>query len=264
MKTILFLYDLEDEKLWQDGLWAAVEILKQEYNVVKQNVHRLEALPWSGNVDFTIGWGAFGGPVDRILQQVPGKKALCLGGYAPYQNGTYDIIFYETEWSKRWLEQFPIKSTKLIHAFGTNTDIYKRNPTAPQIWDYITVGAFALWKRQNKLTEKKGNRLAIGQIQKNNLQESIDIIGNLMLDGIAISDMVDPLTLSKLYACSKKVYIPADLMGGGERAVLEARACFKKVEVEPDNPKLQELLTSPIWDHYYYAGQLKKGIQECI
>jgi len=62
------------------------------------------------------------------------------------------------------------------------------------------------------------------------------------------------------YNRAKIVYIPANIIGGGERAVLEARACGCKVEVEPDNPKLQELLNCPLWDTNYYTDQLVKGI----
>jgi hypothetical protein len=58
-----------------------------------------------------------------------------------------------------------------------------------------------------------------------------------------------------------QVYVPDDVLGGGERAVLEARCLGVKVEVEPDNPKLVELLTSPIYDHTYYARRLLYGLQ---
>ena len=34
-----------------------------------------------------------------------------------------------------------------------------------------------------------------------------------------------------------------------------------KIEIEKDNPKLQELLVSPLWDHKEYAKRLEKGIQ---
>ena len=76
--------------------------------------------------------------------------------------------------------------------------------------------------------------------------------------------MVEPKKLMCLYNLASTVYIPADVMGGGERAVLEARACGRHVEVSEDNPKLQELLTCPIWDHHYYAYQLEKGILEAL
>ena len=126
------------------------------------------------------------------------------------------------------------------------------------------MGAFANWKRQNKLKEKGGYRLAIGEIQKENLNESMSIIADLLSDGIAVSDMVEPEKLNLIYNASARIFIPADTNGGGERAVLEARACERPVEVEFDNPKLYELTKSPIWDQFYYFDQLKKGIHSCF
>lgn len=76
-----------------------------------------------------------------------------------------------------------------------------------------------------------------------------------------VSDMIEPEKLAELYRASKLAYIPAELHGGGERALLEARACGIPVQFESDNPKLEELSTSPIYDHHYYAQQLKKGIE---
>ena len=158
--------------------------------------------------------------------------------------------------------------TELIHAFGVNTDIYKPIPDAIKIWDWVSVGAFALWKRQYLLKNKGGYKLAIGEIQKRNLSESVDIIGDLLLDGICVSDMVEPEKLAFIYNSADKIFIPADINGGGERAVLEARACGIPVEVENDNPKLKELLTwterGRVPDHYWYADQLKKGIESCF
>lgn len=270
MKKLLFIYSIEDETLWKDGLWKAVELLKKEYEVTKYNDADPSKPPIQTDAfDFYLGWGGFGSPVDQILQGIKwsnkeAKVGLCLGGYALPQNAqSYDIIFYETEWSKKWLEDRGVE-VKKMHAFGVNTEIYHQRDITERIWNYITVGAFASWKRQDKICAKNGPKMAVGQIQKGNLGESIDIIGNLLLGHCGVSDSVPPETLAKMYKASLCCYIPADLMGGGERAVLEARAMGIDVEVEDDNPKLQELLKSPIWDEEYYANQLKKGIEEVL
>ncbi len=42
-----------------------------------------------------------------------------------------------------------------------------------------------------------------------------------------------------MYNSAAVVYIPCTVDGGGERAVLEAKAAGAVVEVEADNPKLQ-------------------------
>ena len=277
---ILFVYDHKYPELWRDGLWAALNLLEKDgFDVKKINLQdyykNKEPIPWPFDFDFVLGWGAFNSEVDKTIKSYVQstwnreriKIGLCLGGYAIPPKGEtldYDVLFYETEWTLSWLyggvsQQFPPK-TELVHAFGVNTDIYKPIPDAIKIWDWASVGAFALWKRQYLLREKGGYRLAIGEIQKDNQDESFSIIGDLLKDDVAVSDMQDAQTLAKIYNSANNVYIPAEIMGGGERAVLEARACGIPVEVEFDNPKLQELTHSPIWNHYYYFDQLKKGI----
>lgn len=224
--------------------------------------------------DFILGWGAFGGPVDKYISTEPvsldwdgpepPKTGLCVAGNAsaiPTSN-MYDVIFYETDWVKdNYL--YPVQGKK-VHAFGVNTDIYNPWKEAPMIWDFLSVGAFAYWKRQHMILAKNGTKMVVGEIQHENWQESFDIISDLLLGGVGISDMVYPTKLRNLYNCAGVIYIPADVMGGGERAVLEARACSRPVEVENDNPKLQELLHCPVFDHHYYADQLKKGILGCL
>lgn len=269
---ILFIYDSEYEV--KDGLWAALNLLEKDFEIFKLNLKDphidRDLATWP---DFVLGWGGFNSAVDDYISKFDTrghiKKGLCIGGNAfkidSNRNLNYDVLFYETEWVRHYLE-LDLHHNNLIHAFGVNTHIYYDMNKMPLIkaWDYITVGAFAYWKRQSLLVQKEGTKLAIGQIQRNNLNESIDIIGNLILGHCAVSDMVSPERLALIYNSAKTCYIPADLMGGGERAVLEARACGLSVEVEDDNPKLKELLTSPVWDEKYYAKQLKEGILKCI
>ena len=102
--------------------------------------------------------------------------------------------------------------------------------------------------------------MVIGEYQLGNEQESLGIIRELIKGGVWVGGMVNPFNLATLYIKSSVVYIPADITGGGERSVLEARASNTTVEVAPDNPKLQELLTCPVWDEKYYCEQLKKGL----
>jgi hypothetical protein len=134
----------------------------------------------------------------------------------------------------------------------------------PVVWDYIGVGSFSNWKRWEKMLDKTGNRLVVGEMQKDNVIESGKIAGELLAGGVMVSNMVNPYDLANLYQWSRTCYIPADTMGGGERAILEARACGLKVEVEDDNEKLKELLDCEIKDHVWYAEQLKKGIMSVL
>lgn len=266
---VLFVYDHKYPKLWKDGLWAALRLLKEDFDLIKFNLQdkgKVVIDPLS-SFDFVLGWGAFNSSVDLALRemkvQFPSKKSgLCIAGNAfpPERMEKYDVLFYETSWYLPQIEKHP----HTIHAFGVNTDIYNPWPEAPVIWDFLSVGSFSYWKRHEKIIERSGTKMVIGEIQRDNWTESFDIISNLLLAGVGISDMVYPTKLRNLYNCAGKILIPAEVNGGGERALLEARACGKKVEIMDDNPKLLELLNGPILDHHYYYDQLKKGIKECL
>jgi len=259
---ILFVFDHKYETFWADGLWAAVEILRQDFVIEKINLFNTK--PYETTADFILGWGGWNSRVDKMLQglDIDVPKGLCIAGnsFPPDGKEKYNVLFYETEWYKPQIEGH----SNIFHAFGVNTDIYWHSKNASKIWDWLTVGAFALWKRQPKIQDKKGTKLAIGEIQKENYGESLDIIANLILKGVAISDMVEPTTLAKIYNASRNVYIPADINGGGERAVMEAKACGIPVIVESDNPKLMSLLQEDVPTHHYYADQLRKGVMTCL
>lgn len=259
---LAFVYKHDYPHLWKDGLWAALKLLEEEWEVEMFNISTISSIP--DTFDFYLGWGAFGSPADRMLRGKPWTKGLCVGGMpSPESTGTdalnYNVLFYETEYFRPTIEYHP----NIVHAFGVNTDIFYPM-VLPKVWNYISVGAFAKWKRFEMLATKGGDRLAIGEIQKGNPEESYDIIYHLLTNGCAISDMVEPGKLAVLMNMSDIAYVPADINGGGERTVLEARACSIPVQVESDNPKLKELLYSEVYDHHYYANQLKKGIESCL
>ncbi len=239
----------------KDGLWAAISILGfDRYNIG-------DDIPNFEEYDFILGHGAFQSRVDLLLRNLPNKKGLCIAGNVyPQDTDCYDVLFYETEWVKNFLN---LKGN-LIHAFGVNTSIYYNQKEMTVLIDYLSVGAFAKWKRQHLIKTKEGLRLVVGEIQKDNMTESMEIITDLLKNGVGVIPQQSTEELNHIYSQTQKVYIPADIYGGGERAVLEARECGCDVEVEDDNPKLKELLTSPIWDENYYASQLKKGIESCL
>lgn len=261
---LLFIYEIEDERFWKDGLYEAINILDKSFNVLKFNLKDKDKGIDSSDFDFVLGWGAFGSAVDTFIQSnkdVIKKKGLCIAGnaFSPMNPETYDVLFYETDWYKPQIDSHK----NIVHAFGINSQIFKPLKTL-KLWDYLTVGAFAKWKRQWLICERSGTKMAIGQIQMDNMQESIGIVGNLIVGASGVSGMVLPEELVKFYNSAKTVYIPANINGGGERAVLEARACGIKVEIEEDNLKLKELLTSTVWDEKYYARKLEGGILSCL
>ena len=258
---ILFVYYHKNPEYWKDGLWWSINELSKKENVTWLNL----AYEYDGvnldSFDFVLGWGAFGSPADLFLQGMIGKKkGLCLGGNAvpvPVYANNYDIIFYETDWIKNnYLKDV---KTKLVKAFGVNTEIFN-SFSSDVIWDYLSVGSFSYWKRHDKMKDKIGTKLCIGEVQKDNLSESMDIISDLVTNDIAVSGMVSPEKLNLIYNLTETVYIPADINGGGERAVLEARSCGCKVEIEADNPKLKELLECDLPNEKDYFNSLYSAI----
>ena len=260
MRRVLFVCDYKYEV--KDGLHMAVKRLGFDtYNLNSDNIPNFK------DYDFILGHGAFGSRVDILLQNLDNKKGLCIGGnVTKYNNQNYDIFFYETEWVREFLN---LPEDKSIHAFGINEEIfYPRNKIIPMgvssyLFNYLSVGAFALWKNHNKIISKSGIRGVVGEIQKGNKEESYQIINELLSNGVIVIPQQSTEKLAILYANTKTVYVPANIYGGGERAVMEALAMGCLVEIE-DNPKLQEVIDMGVLDSKYYASQLEKGINQCL
>lgn len=262
MKTLLVLYDQRYPEYWKDGFWAAVGLLGADYEVTWHNV-LTDPNPPTKEFDLLLARGNWGGIVDKAARQIVAKKKtlyICGNVSGPEDPHFYDVLFYENSLQRGQLKAFQFDDDHLIHAFGVNTEI-NRPMELPKVIDYLSVGAFSLWKRQEMLLDKEGVRLVVGEVQQDNLPESMAIIDRLVQGGVGVMGMVPPETLAVLYNLSKKVYIPADITGGGERAVQEAMACGVPVEIEGDNWKLAEFVTDGVYDHNYMYQQLKKGLQ---
>lgn len=178
---LLFVYDHKYPEYWMDGLWAALRLLEEDFTLTMINLQDtdVEWDVWQKDWDFILGWGAFGSPVDQEMQKIKNKKGLCIAGNATLPTGAdnYDVLFYETKWYRPQINFHK----NIVHAFGVNTDIFfKPNITMPIIWDYIGVGAFASWKRWDKMLQKKGNRLVVGEVQEDNQSESLDLVARLI------------------------------------------------------------------------------------
>lgn len=256
---ILFVFDHPHPEMWRDGLWRAMKELEKDFSITYRNLQNPGVdVDNFDDYNFVLGWGGFNSPVDNIMMAVEtkAKKGLCIGGNVFTFHPGYDVLFYETEAVRKFLQ---LKGN-CVHAFGVNTEIYQVKQ-GEKLFDFLGVGSFSSWKRWEKMKERMGIRMVIGEYQWNNETESMSIIRDMMEGGVMVSPMQNPEDLCNIYNMARNVYIPASLIGGGERAVLEARACGCRVEVENDNFKLQELLAGPIYDHLYYADQLKKGIK---
>lgn len=268
-KKVLFIFDAANTTHWRDGLYMALKLLENDFDITYWNLAINRHLGVSlEHFQFVLGWSSFDGEIAHLMRNLKQPHGLCIGGYMfePHNINHFDVLFYETEWYAD--AELKHRHKNCVHAFGINTDIFwdqdalPPGTIRPKIFDYLTIGSFSAWKRQFKLLEKEGYRMAVGHLQQTD--ESIEIASLLLQYGVGIMGETAPEVVAKLINASKIVYIPATISGGGERSVLEARACGAKVEIEPDNPKLQELMTSPIWDYKYYAAQLKKGIESCL
>lgn len=260
---LLFLYELADNLYAQDGLHSAIEILREEFDITKANIK--EGIPELSGYDYVLGHGGWSGSVDNLIKanlNVIPKCGLCIGGNInpPESPFLYSNLFCETNWYLPQIESHPNVSV----AFGINTDIFYNNLDGDIIFDYLGVGSFAKWKRWELMGKKKGNRLIVGEIQKYNPIESMGIVGMLIANGIGVMPNVDPTTLLQLYNATDTVYLPSTVYGGGERAVWEALSCGCRVECEEDNPKLQELIESPVKSHFDYAKALLAGIKKTL
>lgn len=287
MTKILFLYYTEPEleDFWEDGLQVALVNIDrhQDYSVVLKNLYHEGERSYTEleihKYDFILGWGGFNSPVDQFifkskqlgLIKVP--TGLCIGGNAfpVRQDDTYDVLFYETTWFAPQVAWHP----NARRAFGINDDIFYQQPTDFNslgrhvrdecvLYNCVSAGSLSKWKRHDLIKNKGGDRLVVGQIQRNNLQESMEIATDLLLNGVAVSDMVDAEQLALIFNVTKTVYIPANIFGGGERVLWEARSCGAKIEIEKDNLKLESLLKEPVLNAYFYASELKNGIQSCL
>jgi hypothetical protein len=234
--------------------------------------HRVDHLIVKSNWDYVVD--VF---VRRYLWEDDGTacaltRSLQIAGSYPPARGValhrfYDVLFAETRW---YLSTFLRgRHPRLLQAFGIDADAVRAacNTTAKE-WDHLFVGAFGDhlgFKRPEALAQFEGRRLAIGKIKDNGgaiSELAQKAIATLEASGVIVREEVPWAELMSIVASSSAVVVPDDWRGGGERAVLEARACGTQVIVADDNPKLQELRTGPIYSTLYYAGQLELGLLE--
>ena len=186
----------------------------------------------------------------------------------------YDVLYYETHWyAKTFLstERHPRK----FHAFGADVDAMRDHcrrarTIAKKSYDWLFVGAFADhagFKRPELIGHRQGRRLAVGKLRDNSLEgpnvstAAAAVVDALRTLGVDVRPPVPwGFPLASLLVDTYHVLVPDHTFGGGERLVLEARACDTDVAIEPDNPKLDDLQNGPLYSPLYYAGQLEKGI----
>lgn len=213
--------------------------------------------------DMIIVKSGFDWKVDKwIRRQYPASAkrvpvGICVSSIAkPAQEHLdyYDVVFYETEWYRRYAELD--RHPRVSHAFGVDVDIMHPRRCKKR-YDVLFVGAIREYKRPLELLKMSGRRIAVGEYT------DAGIVQQLREGGVELRPFVPYKDLAALYNMSRRCLVPCVLNGGGERAVLESRACGIEVTVLNDNPKLKELVTAPLYDAKYYAQQLAAGIELC-
>ncbi|WP_421762845.1 hypothetical protein [Ekhidna sp.] len=255
-------------KNWHDGFTEAIKRLKADFKVTLiffQEQDSSKLLKELNEHDFIIVKSAWRTSMDYFLRKNSKQINPYLGlmisasNHRPKEDEQvfYDVVWFETEWYRKR----SVRHSKAFHAFGIDREVMIPTPeNTHKTYDYIVVGAPRTYKRLGKLLAKNGNRLLIGDL-KNRDRKSEGLLTKLRSDGVIVEDFQGYEKLASKYHVSRICYVPCKVHGGGERSLLEARSCGLAVEIEEDNPKLQELLTSPIWDADYYSAQLKKGIE---
>jgi glycosyltransferase involved in cell wall biosynthesis len=259
---LVYVYGQPEPETWRDGMWAAMKLLEADYAITWVNAQLGEAPPAEGD-HILLAWGDFESPAERACRHLRARvKALQMGGMSAPMGPApaWDIIFAETVWHQHHLQQ-NTGHPRVLRAFGVNTDIY-RPVELSKVFDWITVGHWADWKRQHLFHSKPGLKLAIGERYATaNPHQGPPIIEGHLRAGVIVAPYVSPEDLARFYNMARRCYIPASIVGGGERAVLEAKACGIPVEIEPDNPKLRELLDGPVISHHDFARALKEGLR---
>ena len=266
IKNLAVLYNipLDSTKngIWKDGFTEALKILKETYTITMLNYADTKpSTDVLNSFDFVIVKSNWNQVIDHYLRNdikgltVP--MGLMISGNATppslREMEFYDVLWYETEWYKNQIDQH----WNIHHAFGIDTTTMFEEKQE-KIYDWLSIGGLWSYKRLDRFVQNEGRKLIIGDTKTKSAET---VLKTLPLDKVEIIDFVPYDQLRNYVNKSKNVHIAAGIIGGGERAVLEARACNVPVKIENDNPKLQELLESPIWDHKYYAAQLSKGIQ---
>ena len=249
IKSIVVIYyipksNVEKYNNWEDGFTKAVDLLSEDFEITRINLEDQKPTADQLNkFDLIIAKSCWNWIVDDYINSLEGIKSLkgiavsC--SLAPkYKSDVwkYDIIWYETEDYVGKVKQHPRK----YQAFGVNTDKFYPQNLEKSI-DVLSIGMLEPYKRFEKLNKIEGEvKLIIGNKNNKNSESVLTKLNS----NIKVIDYVSQEELAKYINSSKVVYIPASSNGGGERAVLEAKACDVPVIVEKDNLKLTKLLSS--------------------
>lgn len=263
---IIYYIPIKSKKYsdWNDGFVAAINLLKCDFQIRWLNLAETISISEINDCNLVLAKSNWDWYVDRFIQKnkksISSPILILISGSIPPPSLkhilTYSHLFYETP----WYSKFIANKTSASLAFDTNTEIFYPIKY-PVNYDFISIGSLMFYKRHHYLLKKKGKRIVVGHCQTNDVRSLMNILKKNEID---VLDYQPPATLNEFINKSKVVYIPAELHGGGERALLEGKACKREIEFEKDNPKLQSLFELPLLDHFFYADQIRQGINENI
>lgn len=251
-----------------DGFTAAMEIVQAQHDVRFLNVHpytddaekQAEQIPNADIILVRSDWKWIPARVaDKCLMGSDKPVGLFIAGSTMPPSLKrmlrYDCLIYETPWYAQFVQDHPFA----IQAFGVDTRYMFNHgiPPKDRAYDWLFIGRLAPFKRPEALLEKTGRRAVYGDLSVGRPIEQ-----QLRGDGVEVGGFITYPKLAEVYNDSRSVLVPCELQGGGERAVLEGRACGCHVEVATDNPKLQSLMQSPIWSHEEYADKILGALQQ--
>jgi hypothetical protein len=272
---------------FEKGFQAALKLLERDYVISWINLDSFEGKQLEDidlekfNRDFDVifvksNWHwTVDNFVRGAMRHIVTPKALLISGVADppaeYEELVfYDLLYYETNWYRPKIAHHP----KIQRAFGIDTSVMRPMPQMNKTIDSLFVGWFANYKRPWLFgldqevahpafeAHAQTNLVAIGKLD--GTPEAPELIASLQARGVKVMGEVPYQELAVIMNQAKQVHIPAHEHGGGERAVLEARACGTKVKIEEDNVKLKELLEGPILSASHYAKMLRSGLSKLI
>tara|TARA_B100001989_G_C24551857_1_gene475858 strand:+ start:35650 stop:41955 length:6306 start_codon:yes stop_codon:yes gene_type:complete len=261
-KKIAIVYNIpkdnkEKYKKWKDGFTEAIKLLSSIYKISMVNIN-------DGIIDFDdFDWvfvkEGFGG---NIFPAIEARIKNCRKGIfisasnskpSDSQLDKFDLMFYETLW---YAEHANLKNNpKAFHAFGIDSGSMRPSLRPKKDIDCLFVGSIVGYKRPWEILKYEGRKVCVGAI------ENKDIKKYLTDRGAEIMDFISYEKLSGLYNSAKKCLVPCETHGGGERSVLEARACGIEVEILEDNEKLKELKNGKILDHFDYSKSIYDAME---
>lgn len=222
---------------WQDGLWAAMQLIEKEHPVRYFDTDELSDLT-EFTPDVVLYWEApctYAGK-DREnywnVQDLPFKKALLFAG-GPVNSewcGGFDLFFVESKVSEEDFENIGLPWRR---AFGVNTQVMKPQKQ-PKIFDGMMQATCASWKRPWLLADALQSKAAVcGRFQES------DPIGfqRARAAGAAVFPELSADGVASLINMSHTVVNCSDVQGGGQRCTLEAMACGVLPIVMNDSPK---------------------------